>query len=64
MSPFLTRIASRTVPVADLTGQVAVAPQTVCPACGMQFAAPVNRNIHLMKRHADRRVASVTEFER
>ena len=64
MSPFLTRIATRTVPVADLTGQVA-APQTVCPACGAgPFVSPVNRNIHLMRRHADRRVASVTEFER
>jgi hypothetical protein len=59
VSPFLTRIANKTVPVADLTGQVA-APQTMCSFCGAgPFVSPTNRNLHLMKRHADRRISAL-----
>jgi len=51
-SPFVRRALANQLPATDLTQ---AAPGTKCWFCGLPFTATVNRNIHIMRRHADRR---------
>lgn len=56
LSPFVRRALAKSLPAADLTPPV---PGGTCSHCGATFADATNRNLHLMRRHADRRVAFV-----
>lgn len=56
MSPFVRRALEGKLPVVDQTERRNLAGGT-CPACQAEFASSTARNLHYMKRHADRRVA-------
>lgn len=54
-SPWVRRMLANEGPDSDRTG--AVKAGTQCSHCGDVFETPQERNIHLMRRHVDRRVA-------
>lgn len=55
-SPFVRRALEAKLPVADLTPAV---PGGTCSFCAAEFVTSTARNIHVMRRHADRRQAVI-----